>query len=77
MMMWFQNLYSVVFVVSMVASVSGHGAVTIPKPRQAVDGGVHPWNGTVPGPMPFMVRVICNMCVCVRVEYDGVWGCHH
>ena len=34
--------------------VDGHGAVTIPKPRQAVDGALAPWNGSVPAyPIPF------------------------
>ena len=33
-----------------------HGAVTHPRPRNAIDGGVAPWNGTVPAAdkMPFM-----------------------
>ena len=40
----------------LVETVRSHGAVTIPRPRQAIDGGVHPWNGSVPsaGEMPFM-----------------------
>ena len=32
---------------------AGHGAVTIPPPRQAVDGSLAPWNGKVPWPIPF------------------------
>ena len=28
-----------------------HGAVTIPAPRQAVDGSLPPWNGQVPWPI--------------------------
>jgi hypothetical protein len=32
----------------------GHGAVTHPKPRQAIDGTIAPWNGSVPSyPIPF------------------------
>ena len=27
--------------------VSGHGSMTIPKPRNTVDGNTAPWNGTV------------------------------
>ena len=30
-----------------------HGAVTIPKPREAIDGDTAPWNGKVPWPIPF------------------------
>jgi hypothetical protein len=36
-----------------VPAVRGHGAVTHPKPRQAIDLTVAPWNGTVPDPVPF------------------------
>ena len=32
----------------------GHGAVSIPRPRNAIDGNVYPWNSTVPEEMPFM-----------------------
>ena len=40
----------------LVSTAAGHGAVTIPKPRNAIDGSVHPWNSTVPSvdKMPFM-----------------------
>jgi hypothetical protein len=31
----------------------GHGAVTLPKPRQAIDHTLPPWNGPVPDPIPF------------------------
>ena len=34
-------------------SVAAHGAVTHPKPRQAIDGSLAPWNGSVPDPVPF------------------------
>jgi len=37
----------------LIASVAGHGAVTHPKPRQAIDGTLAPWNGSVPDPIPF------------------------
>ena len=30
---------------------AAHAAVTHPKPRQAIDGTVAPWNGTVPDPV--------------------------
>lgn len=33
--------------------ISGHSAVVIPRPRQALDGVLAPWNGTVPFPVPF------------------------
>ena len=39
-------------VAGLVAVVSGHGAVTHPKPRQAIDGTIAPWNGTVPVGFP-------------------------
>jgi hypothetical protein len=32
----------------------GHGSVSSPLPRQAIDGTVAPWNGTVPEAIPFM-----------------------
>lgn len=39
---------------AMATAVNAHGAVTIPKPRQAVDGTLAPWNGSVPQyPIPF------------------------
>ena len=37
----------------LVATAAGHAAATHPKPRQAIDGSIHPWNGTVPDPIPF------------------------
>lgn len=37
-----------------VAAVHTHGAVTIPTPRQSLDGKLAPWNGSVPEyPIPF------------------------
>ena len=33
--------------------VEAHGAVTSPKPREAIDGDTAPWNGKVPWPIPF------------------------
>ena len=50
-------LFTLLFLaLAFITEVSAHGAVTIPKPRNSIDGGVHPWNGTVPGvkDMPFM-----------------------
>ena len=40
----------------MAAYASGHGAVTHPRPRNAIDGRVAPWNATVPSnkDMPFI-----------------------
>ena len=38
---------------TLLVNVSGHGAVTHAKPRQAIDGRIAPWNGTVPDPIPF------------------------
>ena len=44
-----------------------HGAVTIPKPRNAVDGDQAPWGGKVPWPIPFgaPARLLSPRC------------CHH
>ena len=35
------------------ALAAGHGAVTIPPPRNALDADLPPWNGPVPSPIPF------------------------
>ena len=43
----------------LVATARGHAAVTHPKPRQAIDGVVAPWNGTVPDPIPFTTPNWC------------------
>lgn len=37
----------------MVEHANAHGAVTIPKPRNAIDGDQAPWAGKVPWPIPF------------------------
>merc|ERR1719247_2717751 len=53
------NKWCVLFAVSLVG-VSGHGAVTRPPPRQAVDGKLAPWNGSVPAyPIPFDAPTWC------------------
>ena len=39
--------------VAMVRNAAAHGAVTIPPPREAIDGDTAPWNGAVPWPIPF------------------------
>lgn len=40
---------------ALAGAAAGHGAVSFPRPRQAIDGNVAPWNGTVPAyPIPFM-----------------------
>ena len=39
---------------ALAAHAEGHGAVTFPRPRNAVDGTIAPWNGEPPGAMPFM-----------------------
>ena len=36
------------------ATVEAHGAVTQPPSRNAIDGAVLPWNGSVPDEVPFM-----------------------
>jgi len=41
------------FFATTATTVLGHGAVTHPKPRQAIDGGLAPWSGLVPNPIPF------------------------
>lgn len=49
-------LHAAALLGALVTAADGHGAVTHPPPRNAIDGGVHPWNGTIPGvgSMPFM-----------------------
>lgn len=46
-------------VACVVAQVAGHAAVTHPRPRQAIDGALAPWNGTVPNPIPFTTPNWC------------------
>lgn len=39
---------------SVLHTADAHGAVTHPKPRQAIDSSLAPWNGSVPAyPIPF------------------------
>eukprot|EP01048_Picozoa_sp_COSAG05_P030115 COSAG05_NODE_10284_length_573_cov_2.248945_1_plen_123_part_01 len=40
-------------VAAAVGQADAHGAVTIPMPRNSVDGDTAPYNGTVPWPIPF------------------------
>lgn len=40
--------------IGMLGMVVGHGAMTQPRTRNAVDGGVSPWNTSVPESVPFM-----------------------
>ena len=39
---------------AMLGEVVGHGAMTQPRTRNAVDGAVSPWNESVPESVPFM-----------------------
>ena len=39
--------------VALIRGATAHGAVTIPPPREAIDGSLAPWNGSVPWPIPF------------------------
>ena len=43
--------------VTLPALVAGHGSIVMPPPRNAMDGHMAPWNGTVPvsadGTVPF------------------------
>lgn len=38
---------------ALVPGVAGHGAVTFPPPRNAIDSDEKPWGDTVPYPVPF------------------------
>jgi hypothetical protein len=49
-------------------AVLGHGSMTIPKPRNTVDGDTAPWNGTVPWPQPFDNP---NMCATPSADMHG------
>ena len=44
----------VLLVLACATCTSGHGAMTQPPSRNAVDANVTPWNGTVPDEVPFM-----------------------
>jgi hypothetical protein len=44
---------SVALGLGMAVGVHSHGAVTIPKPRNSIDGDTPPYNGPVPWPIPF------------------------
>ena len=48
------QLRSAALALSSLALAYGHGAVTYPPPRQAVDHLTAPWSGTVPENIPFM-----------------------
>ena len=43
-----------IFLATFVAGADAHGAMTQPKSRNAIDGQVAPWNGSVPESVPFM-----------------------
>ena len=45
-----------------------HGSMSIPKPRNTVDGDMAPWNGTVPWPLPFDTP---NWCATPTVDAHG------
>lgn len=48
------TMLSLALLSCLVDEASSHGAVTIPRPRNSVDGTLAPWNGTVPAwPIPF------------------------
>ena len=46
-------LGGIVVAALMLCKAEAHGAVTIPPPREAIDGDTAPWNGDVPWPIPF------------------------
>ena len=54
--------------VAMVRNAAAHGAVTIPPPREAIDGDTAPWNGAVPWPIPFDTP---NWCAHPSAERAG------
>ena len=39
---------------AIVVGALGHGALSTPRPRNAIDGSLSPWNGSVPEVVPFM-----------------------
>jgi len=43
-----------IILLSAVGRACAHGAVSQPRPRNAIDGSVHPWNKSVPEVVPFM-----------------------
>merc|ERR1719456_1152130 len=42
-----------VFLFAWLPGTQGHGAVTFPPPRNAIDSDEMPWGGKVPAPVPF------------------------
>lgn len=54
-----QLIFCSVALLNLITQVSSHGAVTQPKPRQAIDGALAPWNGPVPDPVPFTTPNWC------------------
>ena len=44
---------TVVVAATLIVGTCGHGAVTFPPPRNAVDRNLPPWNSGVPVPAPF------------------------
>jgi hypothetical protein len=42
-----------VLCLSLPALIAGHGAITFPPPRNAIDSDEAPWGGKVPYPVPF------------------------
>ena len=46
-------MQKLLFISGLLSTAAGHGAVTHPRPRNAIDSDTHPWNGHVPWPIPF------------------------
>lgn len=59
---------------ALVAAVAGHGAVTHPRPRQAIDGNLAPWNGQVPDPVPFNDPNWCAFPSNKSKDHRHLWG---
>ena len=54
------RLFLALILGAMAPMASGHGAVTIPPPRQSIDRTLAPWNGSVPAyPIPFDAPTWC------------------
>ena len=69
-----QSSPALLLVAGWLRSVAAHGAVTHPKPRQAIDGSLAPWNGSVPDPVPFDTPNWCAHESAVSTDWRNLSG---
>ncbi|KAH8062568.1 hypothetical protein JL722_3490 [Aureococcus anophagefferens] len=69
-----QSSPALLLVAGWLRSVAAHGAVTHPKPRQAIDGSLAPWNGSVPDPVPFDTPNWCAHESAISTDWRNLSG---